>query len=812
MPTNKNTRNTPRRNRVLPRVEADLEVGLSAAEAELRLKNGYSNENPEPSERSTVQIIADNVFTYFNLIFVTLGVLVIITGHIKELTFLPVVFANIIIGVVQELRSRAKLRSLTLISAPKATVIRGGNVVQVACEETVLDDVAVFSAGSQIYADAIVRDGECRVNEALVTGESDEITKQPGDVLLSGSYVVSGEVRARLDKVGREAFVAKLTLEAKKSGKKLRSEMMYALTRLVKIIGVVIIPFGAIMLYQQIKILNVPFDDGMITTVAALIGMIPEGLYLLVSVALTVSVMRLAKRRVLVQEMRCIETLARVDVLCVDKTGTITEPEMNVRDFVPLTDTLSDDEIAQLMSDYLGNSPSDNETSAAMARFFALQPRRFVSKRLAFSSATKYAGAELSDGTAILVGAWDKLLPPQLTDAQQLCEQYSAEGYRVILVANYGGDVTTADKALSVAPQPLALILLTNKIRDNAAETFQFFKDQGVSIRVISGDNPQTVARIAADAGIDGAERCIDASTLQTERQIRRAAADYVVFGRVTPDVKRRLIRAFKAEGHTVAMTGDGVNDVLALKDADCGIAMASGSEVACHVAQLVLMDSDFSAMTSVVAEGRRVINNIERSASLFLVKNIFSFVITALALLFTLSYPLTPSQLTLFNVMFIGVPSFFLALEPNRARVRGRFLANVLINSLPAGLTDVVAVLAVMFVGYKLGVPTEQQATISTIVISFVGFMMLVKVSRPFNHVRRVLVVAMVLGFTLGAALFSDMFNIVALTGKAIPLAVGACVVCVPIMLVLAAFARQARNMLRSKVATRRRPRRVRV
>ncbi|MDR0906691.1 MAG: HAD-IC family P-type ATPase [Oscillospiraceae bacterium] len=781
----------------------------------MRLKNGYANDNPEPPERTTGQIIADNIFTYFNLIFATLAVLIAVTGHYKELTFLPVVFANIIIGVVQELRSRAKLRTLTLITTPKAAVIRDGSQLQIPCEYTVLDDIAVFASGGQIYADAIVVGGECRVNEALVTGESDEITKTPGDTLLSGSFVVSGECRARLDKVGRESFVAKLTLEAKKSNKKMRSEMMYALTKLVKMIGVVIIPFGAIMLYQQLKVLKLPFADGMITTVAALIGMIPEGLYLLVSVALTVSVMRLAKRRVLVQEMRCIETLARVDVLCVDKTGTITEPEMNVREVIPLnTARFSEAHIAQIMADYLGGGSNENETTSALSKFFTGDAKLRVTRRLAFSSSTKYAGAELSDGTAYLVGAWDKLLTRDAAGGVPygMCEKHSSDGYRVLLLAQYSGDISTADRSLTTNPEPIALLLLTNKIREAAPATFKYFAEQGVSVRVISGDNPQTVARIAADAGIEGAERCIDASTLKTERQIRRAAADYIVFGRVTPDLKRRLIRALKAEGHTVAMTGDGVNDVLALKDADCGIAMASGSDVACHVAQLVLLDSDFSAMTSVVAEGRRVINNIERSASLFLVKNIFSFLLTAIALLFTLSYPMTPSQLTLFNVMFIGIPSFFLALEPNRARVRGRFLANVLINSLPAGLTDVAVVISVMLLGTRFGITPDEQSTMATIVIAFVGFMMLIKVARPMNLFRRALVSTMVAGFALGALVFSDMFNISALGGKAILMTSITCAASIPVMLVFAWFARRARTLLRSKVATRRRPRRVKV
>jgi cation-transporting ATPase E len=576
-------------------------------------------------------------------------------------------------------------------------------------------------------------------------------------------------------------------------------------------------------------VLKVPFSDGMITTVAALIGMIPEGLYLLVSVALTVSVMRLAKHRTLVQDMRCIEMLARVDVLCVDKTGTITEPEMNVREVVPLCpDRFTQEDIAAIMADYLGGARAENETMAALGRFFTGRPARRVTRRLAFSSATKFAGAELSDGTAFLVGAWEKILAnaparvdvdtPRGTgidpyakktarvdvdiDPYELCEKYSNEGYRVLLLAQYDGDVEAAARGITGEAFPVALVLLTNKIRETAPATFRFFAEQGVSIRVISGDNPQTVSRIALDAGIAGAERYIDASELKTERQIRRAAEEYTVFGRVTPDVKRRLIRAMKAQGHTVAMTGDGVNDVLALKDADCGIAMASGSEVATHVAQLVLLDSDFSAMTHVVMEGRRVINNIERSASLFLVKNIFSFSVTLLALIFTMSYPMTPSQLTLFNVMFIGVPSFVLALEPNRGRVRGRFLTNVLLGSLPAGLCDLGAVLAVMFLGEKFALTPDELSTMATIVIAFVGLLMLIKVSLPLDRLRRALIIAMAAGFALGATVLHRMFNMSGLSGRAALIAALVCVATVPVMFLLTAAARRAGAILRGKPA----------
>ena len=797
-------------NRVIARVESDVRLGLTSVEAGARLNSGYSNDSAEAPERSTGQIIADNVFTYFNLIFVVLAVCVILSGSFKDLTFMPIVFINTIIGIVQELRSRAALRKMKIITAPRATVIRDGVPVSVLCEETVLDDIAVFTGGTQIYADAIVLEGSCLVNEALVTGESDEITKKPGDTLLSGSFIVTGDCRARLDKVGRDSFVAKLTLEAKKNDKKMRSQMMNALNNLLKAIGIVIIPFGLIMLYQQLFVLDVPFSVGMPSTVAALIGMIPEGLYLLVSVALTVSVMRLAKKRTLVQDMRCIETLARVDVLCVDKTGTITEPEMHVREVVPLGGT-SMDEAVQALTDYVVGAPAENETLAAMLRYFTGNPRRRVKARLPFSSSTKFAGAELTDGTAYLFGAAEKLLVADNEEYNAEIVRYSEEGYRVLMLAEYSGDISETKKGLTAEPGPVALVLLTNKIRDNAPQTFSFFAQQGVSIRVISGDNPATVSRIAQDAGIADAERFIDASELKTERQIRRAAAEYTVFGRVTPDVKRRLIRAMKAEGHTVAMTGDGVNDVLALKDSDCGIAMASGSEVACHVAQLVLVDSDFGAMPHVVMEGRRVINNIERSSSLFLVKNIFSFLITVMALAFTLSYPITPSQLSLFNVCFIGIPSFILALEPNHDRVRGRFLPNVLLNAVPAGLANVAAMLAIMFFGARVGVPQEELSTMTTIAIAFVGILMLVKVSLPFNKVRRVLVIAMPILFALGAIILNKLFGMVALSGKSLLVLGIACGGTIPLVLLFSVITHRIGVGLNSS-AQRLRKRRVRV
>ncbi|MDR0915917.1 MAG: HAD-IC family P-type ATPase [Oscillospiraceae bacterium] len=694
------------------------------------------------------------------------------------MTFIPVIAFNMGIGIAQELRSRSALRKMRFITATKATVIRDGAEVQVPPDKTVLDDVAVFTSGTQIYADAVILNGECRVNEALVTGEADEVEKKAGDALLSGSFIVAGTVRARLDKVGRDSFVASLTIEAKKTGRKIRSEMMYALNRLVRTIGVVIIPLGALMVFENLHILKSDIVSTVTTTTCAIIGMIPEGLYLLVSIALAVSVLRLAKKRTLVHEMRCIETLARVDTLCVDKTGTITEPTMDVREVVAVDGApVPPDEVARIMRNYLAGA-DENETTLALQRHFAGDPDTRCDSRLPFSSANKYAGATIG-GVGYLLGAPEKIIAQGLPICEKI-ENYSKEGYRVLLLARYGGDISGAINC--AAAEPLALVLLTNKIRDSAVPTFKFFAEQGVEIRVISGDNPATVSRIAQDAGVADAGKYIDASTLKTERNIRKAAREYTVFGRVTPDMKRRLIRAMRAEGHTVAMTGDGVNDVLALKDADVGIAMASGSEVCSHVAQLVLVDSDFAAMTSVVTEGRRVINNIQRSSSLYLMKNSFSFIVAMLALILVEPFPLEPSQLTLFNMMFIGAPSFILALEPNRSRVTGRFMVNVMLNALPAGLTDFLCWLVINRIGEKLGYSADFTATMTSIAISFIGLLMLIRLSRPFNKLRIAMCVLMPVAYALGAVLLPFLFGTAALTVKAVLITAAVCAAAAPV------------------------------
>ncbi|MCL2628584.1 MAG: HAD-IC family P-type ATPase [Oscillospiraceae bacterium] len=784
---------TVRLNRVLPRVEAAATAGLTHEQARERFDNGYANIGPDSAGKTVGQVIKGHVFTYFNLVFLLLGLCTLFWGSIGNIFFINVVIINTVIGIIQELRSRAALSKLTFMSMPQATAIRNGEQISIPAEATVLDDVVVFSSGQQIYADAIVLEGECQVNEALVTGEADEITKNKGDALLSGSFIVSGECIARLDKVGEDSFVAKLTIDAKKSRNKLSSgSMVSALKRLVQVIGIVIVPLGITMFILQAHGYEV--QNAVDSTVAALVGMIPDGLYLLVSITLTVSVLRLARKRTLVQEMGCVETLARVDVLCVDKTGTITENAMEVKEIALLCEErYNADDIDRIIADYVGNMPSENETMAAIQSYMNTPATRGAVKTMPFSSAVKYGGVSFSSSESYLLGAPERILQTQYYKYQSIIEAHSARGYRVLLLALYDKNIN--EKLDASRLMPLALILISNRVRAEAPSTFEFFAKQGVKIIVISGDNPMTVSQIAREAGIEGAERYIDAVELTTERKIRRAVEDYVIFGRVTPDQKRKLVRALKKAGHTVAMTGDGVNDVLALKDANCSIAMASGSEVASQVADIVLLDSDFSAMPAVVMEGRRVINNLQRSASLFIMKNIFSFLFACtITIPFLSLFPMEGLQFTLYNTMIIGIPSFILAMEPNYSIVSGRFLINVFRSALPAGLASFAALTAIFLLYRNIDIPIVEMQTMSVISITFVGFLMLLRLCNPFNKLRIALLIGMLIAFIGGFLLFSGTINILPeefvkltlLSGSNILWLLGVCAAATPIFLLL--------------------------
>ena len=742
---------------------ADADTGLTSAEAAERTAAGWANAAVTPPSRTVGQIVRSNLLTYFNAVFVVLAAALVFSGaSLLNLTFMGVVIINAVIGIVQELRSKKVLDQLSILQSHEYTAVRDGKNVKLPAEALVRDDVVFFSAGEQICADAEVISGDCRVNEALVTGEADEIRKEPGASLLSGSFLVSGECHARLTAVGEDSFVSRLTLEAKRQKKPQRKGMMKSLSDLVKWIGVIIIPMGALMAVKEIRWLGRDLVSGVTSTVGALVGMIPEGLYLLTSLALVAGVLRLAKKKTLCRQLDCIETLARVDTLCVDKTGTVTENKMVVEDVVLLCeDRFIEDDIRMIMADYVHAMRGDNDTMAALRKYFTGQVNQSAIDALPFTSARKYGGVSFHEDETYLLGAPEILLGEDLPRYADVIDDYSRKGCRVLLLAMYDG--TLSDEPTAAPKLPIALILLANKIRAEAPDTFAYFARQGVSVRVISGDNPLTVSEVAKRAGIPGAERWVDARTLQSDEDIA-AAADNVVFGRMTPDQKRRLVIALKKQGHTVAMTGDGVNDVLALKEADCSIALASGSDVACQVSQIVLMESDFSALPSVVGEGRRVINNIERSASLYLVKNIFSMALAVLSLLFALPYPLTPAQLGLVNAMTIGIPSFFLAMEPNKSRINGSFLKNILLRALPAALTDLFLTEGVMLFYLAAGLEDRAVSTICAGIMGVVGLMMVFRTAKPMNRWHIALVSLLSAGFAVCFLFLKFWFRLVPL------------------------------------------------
>lgn len=767
-------------------------IGLTDAEVEQRIEQGLTNHTDISTDKTTKEIIVSNVCTYFNLIFLVITILLVAVGSFRNLTFLPIIIGNTVIGIVQELRAKKTLEKMSLLNAPHADVIRNGEMTQIATEKLVKDDVILLTAGKQICADAVVIDGSIQVNESLLTGEADEVEKPVGSTLMSGSFVVSGECYARLEKVGNESYISKLSMEAKSMGSKEQSEMIRSINQIVKWIGIVIIPIGIILFWQSHFVNDVSISKSVTSTVAAIIGMIPEGLYLLTTIALALSTMKLANKKVLLHDMKSIETLARVDVLCVDKTGTITEPDMKVSDIFLCQSgskpayndqsgmrensllqkqeqtaghsELSLDELKKLIVRYAYASKDNNATMLALKEYAEgfvktgdsglkiHNSHNDIAGRIidqqAFSSSRKYGSITFADGTYLL-GAPEFILGDDFHIVENEIQSYTEKGDRVLLFAKRDSDKTI----------PLGFVALANPIRQNAVKTFEYFKKQRVAIKVISGDNPKTVSQIAMQAGIENADKYIDAASLDSKEKIAKAVSQYTVFGRVTPKQKQQLVKALQQKGHTVAMTGDGVNDILAMKDADCSVAMASGSEAAAQAAQVVLLDSDFVHMPDVVYEGRRVVNNIERSASLFLVKNIFSLLLALFSVISMFTYPLEPSQISLISMFTIGLPGFLLAMEPNKERIKGHFLTNVMLKALPGGLTDVIAISALVVCGAVFSIPEESIGTIATMVLSVVGFMILFKISEPLNTMKYVVIGINVAGFVLCVYFLKDLF-----------------------------------------------------
>lgn len=734
-------------------------LGLTAAEAEQRASDGLVNSYGGPTTKSCGQIFCEHLFTLFNGVNAVLAGLVAFTGSWRNLSYLVVIFANLFIGVFQEVRSKRTIDKLSILAERPVCVRRGGADLYIAHDDVVLDDVLVLRRGDQVPADAEVVWGEAGLNESLLTGESKPVTKLSGSELMSGSFLDSGLVLARVTRVGADSYASRINAEAKYV-KKVKSEIMATLNMIIRAATWLLAPIGLALFLRTLND-GSTVNQAILTTVAALVGMIPQGLILLTSTVLAISAARLAQDHVLVQQFYCIEALARVDVLCLDKTGTITSGSMDFERAVGVCGaTAADVELAAACV-VRASAHDANETATAIIRHASeadiAAPE--AARAIGFSSARKYSGCVMLDGRALVMGAAQFVFADGVPEQVASSIASTNEHERCLAIAECDG--FDDDGAIEGEPRPLGILTLSDHIRSNAPDTIRYFVEQGVQLNVISGDDPRTVSSIAAEAGVPDADKWVDASTLTTPEQVKLAAITYRVFGRVTPQQKRELVQALRAAGHTVAMTGDGVNDVLALREADCSVAMASGSDAARNVAEVVLVDNDFAHMPSVVAEGRRSINNLQRSASLFLVKTVFSAVLAILCA-FIPPYPFQPVQMSLISAAIIGIPSFVLALEPNHERVRGSFLGNVLARSVPGSIAVIAAVGLASGLLERFGLTREQISTVCVVLTSLVGFALIVRISLPLNVLRAALLVVVVAIVVFGCTFAGPFFDIV--------------------------------------------------
>ncbi len=769
----------------LRRKKANLKTGLDSHDVAARVAAHWDNVNDKKGTRTVGGIVLSKIFTIFNLLCFGIAIWLISVGAFAKCFFILIVTTNIIIGIVQDLRAKAMIDKLSILSAPTVNVLRDGQHQEIEVKDIVLDDIMLLTNGKQICSDSVVIEGFIEVNESLLTGESDPILKKPGDVLYSGSFVVSGACKARVEKVGEENYIQKLTKQARKYEKP-KSEIMRSLNIIIRTVGILIFILGPIyflmcygkkMGFDGAWFGSSEYKEAVTTTAGAIIGMIPSGLFLLTSIALATSVVKLAHNKTLVQELYCIEMLARVNVLCLDKTGTITDGTMTVKGLIEYKNETGVS-TKNLISAILNAQNDDNLTSQALEAKYGLGKKLPVKNIIPFSSSRKYSVTEFEKVGAIMLGAPEFILNKNFYLVENDVNKNAKLGYRVLLIAK--ADKIKGEEVVGT-PEPLALVLIEDTIRPDAYDTIKYFKENGVEVKVISGDNPVTVSKISERAGIEGASKYISLDGL-ADKDVIRAATRFNVFGRVSPAQKKLLIKTLKTEGNTVAMTGDGVNDILALKEADCSIAMASGSEAARNVSHLVLMDSNFASLPKVVSEGRRVINNIQRVSTLFLTKTIFSTLLLFLVIIlpFMSSYPLDPGQLYMIDFLVVGIPSFFLALEINRNRIEGSFIKNVLRTALPGALVIVTfALLAYWVCDPKYGwgrqiidilrkpeevveyikshssffsyintnTLTDEEILIkairTTIVVistTFTCFLVLFRVCKPFNYLRGVL------------------------------------------------------------------------
>lgn len=736
-------------------------LGLSQAEVEQRVRDGKINVSSNVKTKSVKRIFRDNICTLFNLINVILFVSLILVGSYKNMLFIGVVLCNTAIGIFQELRSKRSVDKLTILSESKLEVVRGGKTVVLPKDEIVLDDIIVLSRGNQIPADCVVYSGSCKVNESLLTGESDLIDKREGDELLSGSFITAGKCFAKVARVGADSYAAKINSEAKYV-KKVDSKILKSFNFIIKTCSFIIFPVGALLFVRQFFFMEVSRQGAVVSTVAAMVGMIPEGMILLTSSVLAVSVVRLSRKKILVNELYCIEQLARVDTLCMDKTGTLTTEKMYVTEVLRIN--CGEEEIKRALASVVAASDDINPTLAAIREYCGETSPLNCDSFCQFSSDTKWSGGNFDNGKAYIIGAAEFVFPDK-EKYKEVYEKIDSIGQTVRIIALAGSSERVGESSLPQSLEPMALILIKDQLRENVNETIDFFKSQGVALKVISGDSVKTVQNIAVDTGIEGAENAVDMTTVKTDEELYEAAQRCSVFGRVTPAQKKKLVLALKDGGHFVAMTGDGVNDVLALKEADCSIAMASGSDAARNVSQLVLVNNDFAAMPSVVAEGRRTINNVERSSSLYLVKTIYSIILSIFFIFFNARYPFQPIQLTLVGAFTIGFPSFVLALQPNKNRIRGNFTFNIISRSIPAALCVIMNIISAAIICNVLKLPYSEFSSISVYLTSFSCLLLIIRLSLPLNALRIAMLAISVSGVVLGSVFFGSLFSLTALS-----------------------------------------------
>lgn len=741
----------------LKRYDVDYKIGLNTDQVNERIQNNLVNYNDVPPTKSVKEIIKSNFFTYFNFINLVLGGAIIVAGllggqiweSIKNCTFMGVIIINSVISIIQEVISKRTIDKLSVLAASKITTIRDGKEIELGIEEIVLDDVIKLSLGEQVIADSVILNGSVEVNESFLTGEVDPIVKNMGDTILSGSFIVSGSCYARVNHIGSDNYISKISSEAKYD-KKVNSIIMNSFEKILKVLSFVIVPVGILLFINQLMVTDNNIAATVFKTVGALIGMIPEGLLLLTSSVMAVSVIRLAKFNVLVQQLYCIETLARVDVICLDKTGTITEGEMELCD-IKCLEGINEVQINEILSNFAYAFDNSNATLDAIKDKYSDKGNWSVVDKIEFSSARKFSAVNFKDKGSYYLGAPEFVLKADFDKYKDIVNSYS--DYRVLVVAwseNFGVNIDNF--------KVIGFLLIQDKIRKEAPSTLKYFKEQGVKVKIISGDNFVTVCNIAKRAGLSDAKG-IDA-TLLTDNNIDEMVDKYDVFGRVTPFGKKKIIESLQKRGHTVAMTGDGVNDVLALKKADCSIAMASGSDAAKNVSHLVLLDSNFASMPQVVAEGRRTINNIERSASLLLVKTIFTLFLVFICIFMQSEYFYMPIHLSLITTCTISIPSFVLALEPNMELIRGNFMLKVIGKSLPAALTVVFNVFMIVLFREQFSLDDDLTSTLIVLMTATTGFIFLFRMCKPFNRLRVFLFLFLVMIFCYGVIFLYEFFD----------------------------------------------------